>query len=285
MQFTTSNLDSEPSFKNLLPWKMFKDLLGYRNLIKQLVSREVVERYRGSMLGIFWSFLNPLMMLAVYTAVFGYIFQGRFTAGEGEESRVEFALALFCGLNLYHFIAENISRAPTIILNQPNYVKKVVFPLQILPLITLFGAVFHLVIANIPLLLGLLIFKHSIPWTSVFVLLYFIPLALITIGLSWFLSSVGVFFRDVRVLVGPVILVLMYASAIFYPFESVPENWRWVVWWNPLAQIIHESRNAMIFGKVPDMGIWLIITLLSMVVAMTGYWFFMKTKRWFADVM
>ncbi len=285
MQWNTSNLDSDLSIKSLLPWRVAGNLWQYRNLVRQLVLREVEERYRGSVLGIFWSFLNPLMMLAVYTAVFGYIFQGRFTAGEVEESRVEFALALFCGLNLFHFMAENISRAPTIILGQPNYVKKVVFPLQILPLTSLFGAVFHLVIANIPLLLGLLWFKHTIPWTSVFVLLYFIPLALMTVGISWFLSSVGVFFRDVRVLVGPLVLVLMYASAIFYPFDSVPESYRWVVWWNPLAQIIQESRNAMIFGKIPDFGIWAVITAISVLVAIAGYWFFMKTKKWFADVM
>lgn len=271
-------------WRGLLPWVIFGGLWGHRGLIRQFVRREIEERYRGSVLGIFWSLLNPLLMLAVYTVVFGFIFSAKF---RDDDSQLQFALALFCGLNLFHFLAENISRAPTLILNQPNFVKKVVFPLEILPVTALFGSFFHLVIANIPLFIGLLWYQAGISWTAIFLVVYLVPLALIALGLSWFLAGLGVFLRDIRVLVGPLTLMLMYASGIFYRIDDphIPEEIRWVLVLNPLAQIIHESRNAVIYGQLPQWDIWLAVTALGLVLSVGGYWFFMKIKRWFADVM
>jgi len=279
--------NESPRLSNLQlldPFRLGVMLWQKRSLIQQFTKREVEQRYRGSMLGILWSFLNPLFLLTVYTVVFGFIFGAKFEEG-GTESRIDFALALFCGLNMFQVTADAITAAPRLILANQNYVTKVIFPLEIFPVVQCLNSMIHLGVATIPLLIGLVIFHGGIALTAPLWLFLLLPLFLLTLGFTWFLSSLGVFLRDINSLVNPLIMVLMYGSAIFYPFSAVPENLRWVVIGNPLAQLVNESRKVLVFGQPLDWGIYAMFSLISIVVCMIGYLFFMKTKHAFADVL
>jgi homopolymeric O-antigen transport system permease protein len=222
-----------------------------RDLISQLVRREIAGRYRGSHLGIFWSLINPLIMLTVYTLVFGVIFNGRFTH-TGTESPFDYALGLFCGINLFNFFAEVMQRSPALILNNPNLVKKVVFPLEVLPVVAVLAALFHLAIATIPLVVGLFLVHGSIPWGVLLLIPIAVPLVLATLGASWFLSSVGVFVRDLQAAVGPALTILMFLSCIFYPMSAVPEALRSVIVLNPMADLVECARRAAMSNTIPD---------------------------------
>jgi lipopolysaccharide transport system permease protein len=267
----------------LNPLRIGTDLVGKRSLIWQFTRREVIGRYRGAYLGVLWSFLNPLLMLAVYTVVFGFIFKGSF--GPSSSGTLDFALALFCGLNIFNLFGESLARSPMLILSNPNYVTKVVFPLEILPVAVIGGALVHLLIAMLPLLLGILFLHGGLPLTSIFLVLLLVPLVLYSLGCSWFLASFGVFVRDVNSLLTSLILVLMFMSAVFYPVEAVPFPFRYIVEFNPLAALIAQSRNVLIAGIGLNWTVFLVLLGTSLVVAVGGYAFFIRTKPAFPDVM
>lgn len=262
---------------------MVKNLWAQRALVYQLTKREILLRYRGSVLGIFWSFLNPLISLFIYTTVFGFIFNSKF--GEGSGSKVDFALGVFCGLLLFNLVAESITASPRLILQNPNYVTKVVFPLEILPLVTTLNALAHLMVALIPLWLGILIFHHGLPWTTLYMPLILLPLLLFVLGITWFFASLGVFLRDINGIVVPLVQVLLYGSAIFYSITKVPDALRWLIQINPVAQIITEGRSVMLFGLPMDWPVIGILMVASFIVCMVGYAFFMGTKHAFPDVL
>ena len=176
------------------PVKQFLNIWRSRDLIWQMTKREVIGRYRGSVLGLFWSFFNPVLMLIIYTFVFSVVFKARW--GTGGESRFEFALILFAGLIVYNLFAECLTRAPALIVGNVNYVKKVVFPLEILPLVVMVAALFHSIVSLSVLLIFFVLASASLHWTIVFAPLVILPLLLTTIGLSWILASLGVFLRD-----------------------------------------------------------------------------------------
>jgi lipopolysaccharide transport system permease protein len=191
------------------PIEMFANLWRHRDLIKASAKREVLGRYRGSFLGVLWSFFNPLFMLAVYTFVFSVVFQARWGGGSG--SKTEFALVLFAGLLVFNLFAECINRAPGLILSNTNYVKKVVFPLEILPFVALLSALFHTLISLGVWLIAYTLF-FGIPHLTVFYLpLVLLPFCLFLMGLSWALASLGVFLRDVSQFIG-----LLTTSAPFF---------------------------------------------------------------------
>jgi len=248
-----------------------------------MTAREVVGRYRGSVLGIVWSFANPVLLLAVYTFVFSVVFNARWNTGS--ESKADFAVILFVGMIIYGLFAECLNRAPGLILAHPNYVKKVVFPLEILPLVALGVAFFHAAISLIVLLAFCLALNHALPWTILLLPLVILPLALVTLGVSWLLSSLGVFLRDVGQVVGLLTTVLMFASPVFYPVASIPENYRAILYLNPLATIIEQARDVLIWGKVPDLTVLGVLTVVSALVAWLGFAWFQKTRRGFGDVM
>lgn len=266
----------------LLPWRVFAG--SGRSLLWQFTIREVTSRYKGAFLGVLWSFLTPLMMLAVYTVVFGFIFGGRF--GESEsETRIDFALALFCGLNLFNLFAESVSRAPGVILTNPNFVTKVVFPLEILPISLVGGALVHFLVATIPLLLGVLITHALIPLTALFLIPLLVPLIFFCLGLCFFGASLGVFVRDISSLIGPMVTIVMFLSAVFYSVKNVPEPFRSIIQLNPLASLIDQARNAVIWGHGLEWGHYFAILGLSLVVLAAGHAMFVKTKGAFADVL
>lgn len=261
-----------------------RSLWQHRELIVQMTKREVVGRYRGSVMGLAWSFFNPILMLVVYTFVFSVIFKAKWGTG-GDESQTTFAIVLFVGMIVYGLFAEMANRAPSLILSNVNYVKKVIFPLEILPVIGLGAALFHTLISLGVLLVAILLFNGSISWTVIFFPLILAPLLLATLGIAWFLASIGVFVRDVGQTVGIFTTVLMFLSPVFFPISTLPEKYQTLLMLNPLTFVIEQSRAVMIFGHQPDWAGLGIYAIASLAVAWAGYWWFQKTRKGFADVL
>lgn len=273
-----------PLMQLLMPWQMVRHLRRHGTLIRQFTTRDVLGRYRGSYLGVFWSLLRPLCSLAVFFIVFGYIFQSRFGHND-HESRVDYALGLFCGLIVLDFIAECISRGPTLILSNPNYVTKVVFPLEILPVSAVGGALVHMIISSIPLCLAYFFVHGSVHLTAMYLPVIFIPLVFLGLGVMWLFASLGVFIRDINSFVPVLITILMYISAVFYPISKVPPVMLPAVIHNPLAVLIDNMRNVFMWGMPLNWGQYLSMSAVCIVVMVIGYAFFMRTKSAFADVL
>lgn len=256
-----------------------------RQLIWQMTKREVVGRYRGSVMGIAWSFFHPILMLSVYTFVFSVVFKTRWAGGGAEESKTEFAIILFTGMIVHSLFAECVNRAPGLILSNVNYVKKVIFPLEILPWVALGSALFHTAVSLTVLLLFFFALNFYLPWTLIFLPLVLFPLLLVIIGAAWFLASIGVFLRDVGQTIGIVTTILMFLSPIFYPVSALPPEYQTLLLINPLTFIIEQTRNVAIWGALPDfVGVaW--YALAGFGVAWTGFIWFQKTRNGFADVL
>jgi len=267
-----------PRFLNI-----FLSLQRNYPLILQMVKREVIGRYRGSFLGLLWSFVNPVLMLIIYTFVFGFVFKTRW--GQGDTDKYEFALVLFTGLIVFNLFSECISRAPGLILANINYVKKVIFPLEILPWIALGSALFHAGISIFVLLIFLTVLGHDFFWTMLWLPVILLPFLVLTMGLSWILASIGVFIRDVGQIVGMTLTVLMFMSPIFYPLSSLPIAVSKYLLMNPLTLIVEQVRNILVWGQQPNWSYLAIYSVVSIAVAWLGLFWFEKTKKGFADVL
>lgn len=265
------------------PVEMFTSFWRNRELIKASAKREVLGRYRGSFLGLLWSFFNPLFMLAVYTFVFSVIFKARWNVES--DSRTEFALVLFAGLIVFNLFSETIIRAPSLVLNNPNYVKKVVFPLEILPMITLLSALFHGMISLGVWIIAYLTFFGFPHATALYMPLVIFPFLLFILGLTWGLASLGVFLRDVSQFIGTILTMLMFMSPIFYPVTALPEEFRQWLYFNPLTPFVEEARKVLYWGKLPNFSLLGIMTLMSAFIAWLGFAWFQKTRKGFADVL
>jgi lipopolysaccharide transport system permease protein len=262
-----------------------KSLWRNRQLIVQMTKRDVLGRYKGSAMGVAWSFLNPVFMLVVYTFVFSEIFKIRWGGIGGDDSKTQFALVLFVGMISLSLFSEVLNRAPGLILANVNYVKKVVFPLEILPVISMGAALFHSFISLGVLIAAFSLFNGYLHWTAVFIPLVLLPLVILTLGLSWMMASLGVYLRDVGQTIGIIITVLMFLSPVFYPVTAVPERFRAFIMANPLTFIIEQARDVLIWGRIPN---WLglgIYSLSAVFVAWAGYAWFQKTRKGFADVL
>lgn len=265
------------------PKHMMVSLWCNRSLVKALVHREVVGRYRGSFMGILWSFFNPVFMLAVYTFVFSVIFKARWNTGS--DSKTEFALLLFSGLIVFNLFAECVNRAPTLIISNVNYVKKVVFPLEILPWVTFGSALFHGLISLTVWLVAYVILFENLHFTILLLPLVILPLLFFIMGLSWALASLGVYLRDVSHFTTIVTSVMMFLTPIFYPASAVPENFRHILLLNPMTTTVEQVRDILFFGNVPDLRILLINMAGAALIACLGFAWFQKTRKGFADVL
>ena len=234
-------------------------------------------------MGLAWSFFNPLLMLAVYTFVFSVVFKTRW--GVGGEDKINFAIILFAGLIVYGLFAECINRAPSLILSNANYVKKVVFPLEILPSVAIGSALFHAGISLVVLLIAQLLINQRLPWTVVVFPIILLPLLLATSGFAWLLSALGVYVRDIAQTTSILTTVLMFLSPLFYPVSALPKNYQLWLHLNPLTFIIEEGRNVLIFGNTPNWIGWAIAFAASMLISAGGFWWFQKTRKGFADVL
>jgi lipopolysaccharide transport system permease protein len=255
-----------------------------RKLISQMTKREVVGRYKGSILGVAWSLFNPLLMLVIYTFVFSVVFKPQWSLG-GEETKTQFAMILFVGLILFNLFAEVLNSAPGIILANANYVKKVVFPLEILPVINMGVALFQVLASLLVLLVAFVIFNGYLNWTILYMPLVLMPLVILILGLAWILASLGVFIRDVGQSIGVFTTIMMFMSAVFYPISSLPERFQPWLKANPLAFIIEQAREVLILGHHPDWSGLGICALVAVVVVWAGYAWFQKTRKGFADVL
>ncbi|MBK5552222.1 ABC transporter permease [Pseudomonas sp. TH03] len=268
---------------SISPREMIASFVRNRSLIRASVTREVLGRYRGSVLGVFWSFFNPVFMLAVYTFVFSVVFKARWAGGS--DSKTEFALILFAGLIVFNLFSECINRAPSLIVANGNYVKKVVYPLEILPWVSLGAAMFHALISLGVWILAYIIFFGVPHLTAVYLPLVVLPLVLMMMGLSWGLASLGVYLRDIAQFIGILTSVLMFLSPIFYPASSLPEAYRDVLMLNPLTPVIEQARDVLFFGRDPDFSIIAIYMLVGILVMWLGFAWFQKTRKGFADVL
>lgn len=261
-----------------------RSLWRNRQLIAQMTRREVVGRYKGSVMGLAWSFFNPVFMLAVYTFVFSVVFKSRWGV-DGDESKTQFAVVLFVGMIVHGLFAEVLNRAPGLVLANVNYVKKVVFPLEILPVIAMGAALFHGLISLVVLLSAFALFNGYLHWTAIFTPLVLLPLVILTLGLAWMLASLGVFLRDVGQTIGIITMVMMFLAPVFYPVTALPEELRPWIMANPLTFIIEQAREVLIWGRMPNwlgLGAYLLV---AVAVAWAGYAWFQKTRKGFADVL
>ena len=266
------------------PIALLHSIWHHRRLIQQMTWREVIGRYKGSMFGLAWSFFNPLMMLTVYTFVFSTVFKARWGV-ETTESKTDFALVLFVGLIIHGLFAEVLNRAPTLILSNSNFVKKVVFPLEILTIVSLGAALFHALISVIVLLVAFL-FLNGVPsWTVVYMPLTLLPLLPLTLGLGFILASLGVYLRDIGQIIGIITTTLLFLAPVFYPVTALPEAYQSVLYINPLTYPIEQSRAVIIFGELPNWIGLTLYTLISMTICFIRFWWFQKTRKGFPDVM
>ncbi|WP_144941285.1 ABC transporter permease [Paenibacillus sp. 32O-W] len=254
-----------------------------RQLILQLTKREIAGRYRGSYLGIVWSFLTPLFMLFIYTFVFSVVFQAKWNTGTG--SKLEFAFIIFSGIIAFNVFSEVLSSAPSLITSNSNYVKKIVFPLEILVIVKLCSSLFHAFINTLILFFGLFLFMNIVNWTVLFLPVVLLPLSLITLGIGWFLASLGTYFRDIGHFIGIIISALMFLSPIFYPVSNIPEDFQAIYYFNPLSYVVEDMRQILVFGQTPDWN-WIIWgSLIGVGISALGFLWFNKTRGGFADVL
>ena len=261
-----------------------KSLLQHRELILRMATREVVGRYKGSVMGLAWSFFNPILMLTVYSFVFSVVFKARWGLGD-EESKTHFAVVLFVGMIVHGLLAEVLNRAPGLIIGNVNYVKKVVFPLEILPVVSMGAALFHSLISLVVLLIALVILTGYLHWTAVFIPLVLLPLVILTLGLAWMLASLGVFIRDIGQTVGIITTVMLFMAPVFFPLSALPAKYHPLIMANPLTFIIEQAREVLIFGHLPNWSGLGIYMLIASAVAWAGFAWFQKTKKGFADVL
>lgn len=264
---------------------LFRGIWHQRKLIMQMIKREVIGRYRGSVMGLAWSFLNPIFMLAVYTFVFSEVFKLRWGAGGVNDSKTEFAIILFVGMIVLGLFSEVVNRAPGLIISNVNYVKKVIFPIEILPIIAIGSALFHSLISLTVLLCTFAAFNGYLHWTVIFVPIVMLPLIVLVAGLAWILASLGVFLRDVSQTIGILTTVLMFLAPVFYPIEAVPPRFRPFIMANPLTFIIEQARDVIVWGRMPNLLGLAVYFFVAVCVAWIGYVWFQKTRSGFADVL
>lgn len=271
------------SYRLIDPLSPYVALRRHFTLVVQMARRDVASRYRGSFMGLFWSFFNPLLMLAIYTFVFGVIFKARWNTHV--TNHVAFAIILFAGLNVSMMFTECASRASTLIVDNTNFVKKVVFPLESLSWSVVGAALFHLLIATIALLAIELIATHHIPWTVVLfpiVIAVFLPFVA---GTVWLLASFGVFLRDLKQAIAIVTTALMFLAPIMYPMAMIPGQYRIFLYLNPLTVIAMASQNVLFLGELPRWDHLAIYFVVSCLFAWVAFAWFEKTRKGFADVV
>lgn len=257
-------------------------------IVRPLIRREIASRYRGSVLGILWSLLTPMFMLAVYTFVFGVVLRARWDVPNRtgvEHSTAEFGVILFGGLLAFQFFSEVVGAAPGLVVGNRNYVKKIVFPIQILPVVSLGAALFHAAISLLVLLAFTWSVFGAVPWTAVLTPLVIAPLAVMALGIAWFLAAVGVYFRDVGQIVPPILTGMLFLSPVLFQRTAMPEQFQPYLSLNPLAIPVEALRDVALFGLQPDwMGLGY-YSLAAIAVALFGERFFQLTRGGFADVL
>lgn len=263
---------------------LFSSLVKNRSLVAQLLYRDIFTKYKGLLLGVAWAAILPLVMLSLYTFVFGTLFKARWSNGEASSSTTEYALMLFLGLIVHGLFAEVLARAPGAILSQPNFVKKVVFPLELLPIAILGSGVFNLIVGAAIWIVVAVYFDVEPSLTWLYLPIILIPAILMATGLSWMLAAFGVFFKDISQFSGIATTLLLFMAPILYPISLIPEKFQSFLYLNPLTSIVTELRGVMFYGQNPSIE-YLIVAFISCILFWGGFFFFQRLRGAFADVI
>lgn len=262
---------------------LLRSIAAHRGLILRLTQREISMKYRGSLFGVAWSLLLPLFMLAVYTFVFTEVFEARW--GLQESSKGMFALAIFSGLVFYTFFAECALKAPSLLLANPSFITKVVFPLELLPITSTLATLFNAVASLLVLVAGTWLLNGHVSFAFLYAFLMLVPLTILCFGISWILSAIGIYIRDIGLIIAPLTTGMLFLIPVLYPLQQVPKRWRNIVEANPLTYVIESARGAILLGVAPDLVRFAFLTIGSIAFAMLGYLAFNKARRGFADVV
>lgn len=266
------------------PLYLLASLRRNRDLIWQLVRQEIVGRYRGSFMGVAWSLLTPVLMLLIYTFVFSVVFGARW-GGLPQGGKAAFAVVLFVGMAVFNVFSDVVVRAPTLVVANANYVKRVVFPLEVLPVVQMGNALFHFAVNLSAWLVAAFLVLGAVPWTAWLLPVVLGPLVLGTLGVAWLLASLGVFVRDMAQTVGLLVTALLFLTPIFYPMEAIPPDYRPLLRLNPLAHVVEQARGLLIGGAVPGARDLALSWGTGLLVMWLGFAWFQKTRKGFADVL
>lgn len=275
---------AEPLGRFLNPARLVGLVREHRDLILQFARREVLERHHGASLGAFWNILNPLLSLAVYTFIFGVV-MGVTWPEEVNHTKVPFALILFVGQTIFHIFAESVNRAPTLVTGRRSFVRKVVFPLEILSVSAVASTLVYLTVGVGIAVIATFALTGKVSTTLWLFPVVMVPLYMLSLGLSWILSSLGVFLHDIRNIVGVVTGLLMFCSGVFYPASRIPANMRWLVEYNPMYLFVEYGRRTLLWSEYPDWRKLAVMAAASFIVMQVGFAFFAKSKRGMADVI
>lgn len=252
-------------------------------LLQQLIKRDFKRKYKGTVLGVLWPLVVPLLMLVVYTFVFSVIFKARWDASI--DNSYEYALMIFCGLSSFNMVSEVMVRACTIISGNVNYVKKVIFPLEMFPITITITAMINCLISYGMLLIVNVLFTKRFYVTSIELVLQFIPLVVLCLGIAFLLSALSVYYKDIENAIGILSTMLLYVSPVFYSLEAVPGALRNVAGINPLSYIIENARRVCLNGRHMDYKQYLCSVIISFIIFLIGYFVFKRAKDGFADVL
>jgi lipopolysaccharide transport system permease protein len=261
----------------LSPWR-------HRQIVSAFTIREIIGRYRGSIGGLLWTIVHPLLMLGVYTFVFAVVFKARWPS-QAADGAGSFAVVLFAGLIVHGFFSECLQRSPRLVVEHANLVKKLVFPVEILPVVVIGVALFHAAIGALVLLAAMVVSGTALPLTALLTPVVLAPLMLLTFGVSLAAAAVGVYIRDLAQITGLVSTAMLFLSPVFYPVIALPEALRPVVMLNPLSLPIEQFRDVAIWGRMPDWGAFTVYTAVAICVLVMGHRLFLKCRRGFADVL
>jgi ABC-type polysaccharide/polyol phosphate export permease len=246
------------------------------------VKRDLVARYKGSAMGLFWAVIQPLVMLVLYTFVFSTIMKVRVGAQEGTGS---FALYLLCGLLPWNAFAEPLQRSTGIVLEHSNLIKRVIFPAEILPLYVVIAAVVNQAIGLGILFAALLLTGHPLNLLMIALPAVLLLQVAFTVGLAWIIAGITVFIRDLGPIVGMVLTVWLFLTPVFYPSSLVPDGWRIILRINPMYSVIETYRSLILRGQLPEIGDLAFLSLSAVVVCLVGYRVFTRLQPAFADVL
>ena len=263
---------------------MISGLLSHKYLFLQMLKREIQQRYRGSQLGFLWAFVYPILMLLVYTFVFGFVMKAKW--GVPGQDNLDFGIILFAGLLCHSLLSEVMVGSVSLITGNAQYVKKVVFPLEILSLVSIANAVFHMFLGVCILIVIYLLTGNTLHLTMLLIPVVLAPLVVFLLGVSWFVSVLGVYVRDLSQVMGVFMTVLLFMGPIVYPFNLIPAVIQpYVYWLNPLTIVVEQFRAVALFGQMPnwnDLGVY---TVCAFAMLFVGQWFFKRTREGFADVI
>jgi lipopolysaccharide transport system permease protein len=260
----------------------FKCLLNNKRLIITLARRDIMQRYQGSVFGVLWSIINPIIMLGIYTFIFSVVFKAKWG---GVDDKYQFSMLLFSGLIVFNCFSDIISRSPTLIVNYSNYVTKVIFPIEILPFVITISAMFNFILSFMIWVIFYFILIGPPSITIILLPFILLPFILMCNGFAWVFSSIGVYIRDLNQVVMLGVSAMMFMTPIFYPISAIPEKYQHYLFISPITSVIESFRDLAINGVIPDLSQYVSYCITSIVIYWFGYMWFKKVSKGFSDVL